>query len=86
MRRLLFTIPDNIASDLQELIPAGERSRFIVQHIEIPLKELQKKGKKKKVSSIYKPGFLKGLRKAEKQARRGEVYSEKEIMKEFGLL
>lgn len=83
MERLLFTIPGPIAKQLKELLPSGQRSRFVVQHIEIPLKELQKKANKKK--SPYKASFLKDIAKAKAQIKRGEVYSHEEVMKEFGL-
>ena len=85
MQRMLFTIPDNVASALREEVPVGERSQFIIRYIEIPLRELKKK-KKKKAQSIYKPEFLKSLKKAEKQALAGETVSHEVIMEEFGLL
>ena len=88
MKRVLFTIPDSIAKTLRETVPAGERSKFIVRHIQIPLRELQegKPKKQKKAFSIYKPEFLNGLKKAEEQVKNGQVYSEEYVMKEFGLL
>lgn len=90
MQRMLFTIPDHIATALREEVPEGERSKFVISYIEIPLRKLKNKKKKKKkeksMKDIYKPSFLRDLRKAERQAARGEVYSHEEIMKEFGLL
>ena len=84
---MLFTIPDSVANTLQQLVPAGDRSKFVVRYIEIPLKELKKtKKKSKKAVSIYKPKFLRDLKKAEEQAEKGHVYSEEYVMKEFGLL
>lgn len=86
MKRLLFTIPDHVARDMQEFVPSGERSQFVVRYIEIPLQKLKKQKKKKTPSSIYKTSFLRDLKRAEAQVKRGEVYSHEEIMKEFGLL
>jgi hypothetical protein len=89
MKRMLFTIPDNIAHSIREFIPAGERSEFVVRYIQIPLRELQKKGgrkKKKSTASLYKPKFLKDLAKAERQADRGEAYTHEAVMKKLGLL
>lgn len=86
MKRLLFTIPDNIAHELQEFVPSGERSQFVVRYIEIPLQKLKKQKKKKTASSIYKAKFLRELKEAQEQVKRGEVYSHEEVMKELGLL
>lgn len=87
MKRLLFTIPDHVARDMQEFVPSGERSQFVVRYIEIPLQKLKKQKKKKKTaSSIYKAGFLRDIKEAQEQVKRGEVYSHEEVMKELGLL
>lgn len=86
MKRLLFTIPDNIANSFQELVPAGERSKFVIKHIVIPLKELEKTKRKKKVMPKYRAQFLKDLAKAEKQVKKGETYTQEEVMKQLGIL
>lgn len=86
MKRLLFTIPDNIANSFQELVPAGERSKFVIKHIVIPLKELEKSKHKKKTMPKYKAKFLKDLEKAERQAKHGETYTQEEVMKQLGIL
>lgn len=88
MKRMLFTIPDSLAKTLRDVVSAGERSKFVVRHIQIPLKKLEqdKVKKNKKTRSLYKPEFLKGLKKAERDVERGNVYTHEHIMKEFGLL
>lgn len=86
MKRLLFTIPDNVAASLQELVPTGERSKFVIKHIVIPLKELEKNKNKKKTMPKYKAKFLKDLEKAERQAENGEFYTQEEVMKQLGIL
>ncbi|MBI4995267.1 hypothetical protein HZC21_06575 [Candidatus Peregrinibacteria bacterium] len=86
MKRLLFTIPDNVAVSLKELVPAGERSKFVIKHIVVPLKELEKNKHKKKATSKYKTQFLKNLAKAERQVKNGEVYTQEEVMRQLGIL
>lgn len=86
MKRLLFTIPDNVAISLQELVPSGERSKFVIKHIVIPLKELEKAKHKKKPTPKYRAQFLKDLAKAEKQVKKGETYTQEEVMKQLGIL
>lgn len=86
MKRLLFTIPDHVATSLQELVPSGERSKFVIRHIVIPLKELERAKHKKKPTPKYRAQLLKDLAKAEKQIKKGEIYTQEEVMKQLGIL
>ena len=86
MKRMLFTIPDALANEFQQLVPQGERSNFIVRYLEIPLRELKLKKKKNGGGKKLNPKLIRDLEKSRQQAERGEVYSEEEVMREFGLL
>ena len=83
---MLFTLPDKIAMDLRDFVPAGRRSGFVVKYIALPLEKLQHKKKKPAAEEKLKAAFLGELKKIEKRADKGKKYSQEEIMKEFGLI
>jgi hypothetical protein len=66
--------------NMSKFVKKGKK--YIILRRNVPIFEVKVIDPK----SIYKEEFLKSLEEAQEEVKRGEVYSQEEVMKEFGLI